>query len=355
MMPPGKQPSKRPGSKDPAAGAARPASKTPGTPPSPPGKPVSKPVPKPGTPSPTPAGKPPKVARAHAGAPLRRTGPPMAGSRKKPNLKLIAIVAVASIVAIIGILFGILSGQVDPEKVKAELKAKIDEIEKLGPDQVIEKHKRLKELQANPAYKVEICGAVRKALDSAEEAARRPAEIQQKADEDAKPFIEKYPGTSGLDQTKAQNLLDQVSSLIADYLTTTHGPKLEEIKKELLSWLEANTSTDSPEGAWPEKKRESDRLAKDGDYKRASKIVEDFERQYSGKLSSTLQRLVDEQRTSLKNRLRDFIKDRIGKAKEMHERGQTSEAQEVLRKAIEGTEGLEGSKELESALKSIGG
>lgn len=188
------------------------------------------------------------------------------------------------------------------------------------------------------------------------EDARPIAERQQKADEDVAPFFQKYDqAKAGLDQAKAQQLLDQVSSLINDYGTTPYFDKLETIRKELLAWLEANTSTDTPEGAWLPMKTSADRAADEDDHKRAAELVEAFEKQYGSKLSSTLKRELDSLKASLARKLKKFLDDTKQAAKDLHERGQTPEAQAKLKQAMEKVQGLEGYSELEGLLKSMGG
>lgn len=369
MMPPKREPSKRSGSKgpmQPPSGPPRPAGKPasqppPGKPPSKPaslppsGKPASKPVARPGTPPPASTGKTSKPVMRPQGpsGASRRTAGLHAGTAKKSNVKAIAIGAALCIVAVIGILFGIRSTRINPEEIKAELKTKLDEVKQI--EDIIEKHEKLKELQRNPNYTVANCGQVRRELDKLEGETRPHAERQKKANEEVLPWLEKYEqGKTARDQDTAQMLLDQVSSLISEYSTTTYGEKLQAAKVELMAWLEANTTTDSPEGAWPPTKISSDRAANEGDYAQAFKLVEDFAKRYQGRLSTTLQRQVDEQKSSLGRRLRSFVEDTVKQAKDMNERGQGEPAKEKLRRAMEGTKGLDVYQQLERALKEIG-
>lgn len=359
MMPPRKDPSKRPGSKGPvgppAGGPPRPGSKAPGPPV---GKAASKPLAKPGAPPPAPAGKASKPMMRSGGSsgPLRRPAPSASGPGKKSNVKMIALGAAGGILALIGILFGILSGQVNPEEIKAELKAKLEEIEKMPPEQIIEKHKKLKELQGNPLYDTKNCGAVRKQLDKAVDDTRPLAERQEKADQDVGPFLDQLAqAEASLDTPKAQNLLDKASALLNDYGTTPYREKLEAAKKKLIEWLEAHTSNDTPDAAWIPLKTAVDRAAEEHDFKRANDQVAAYERQWEGRLSSTLTRNLDELKASLERKRKKFVEDTLGEAKDLNERGQTAEAQTKLKQAMEKVQGLEGYSELEGALKNLGG
>ncbi|GEM_PF-4609205 len=358
MMPPRKDPSKRPGSKGPAgtpaSGTPRPASKVPG----PPGaKPASKPVAKPGTPLPAPAGKAPKMMRSGGSAgPLRRSAAPTHGSGTNPKVKIYAIGAVVGLVVIIGILFGVRSSRGNPDDVKKELQAKLAEIDKLPPEEIIKKHEELKKLLQNSAYNTGSCGSDYNQLVRAEEHARPLAERQEKADDDVGPFLLKYDQMKpSLDQAKAQSLLDQVSSLLNDYGLTPYREKLDAIKKELLDWLGSHTSTGSAADDWVPMKVEVDRLADANDFKRAFERAGEYGRKWAGQMSSTIQRQFDELKDSLSRKLKRFIEDTLREAKDLNDHGQTADARTKLQQAMEKVEGLEGYSELDGALRNLGG
>lgn len=359
MMPPRKDPSKRPGSKGPvgppAGGPPRSSSKAAGPPA---GKPASKPVAKPGTPPPAPAGKASKPMMRSGGSSgaLRRSAPTSSGPGMKSNVKVIAIGAAGGILALIGILVAIHSGQDNPEEIKAELKAKIEEIEKLPPERISDKYNALKKLQEESKYDIKNCGAVRKQLDKAVEDTRPLAERQQNAVKDVEPFLEKLAkDEASLDTPKAQSLLDQASSLLNDYGTTPYRERLENAKKKLIEWLEAHTSSDTPDAAWIPMKTAADRAAEEHDFKRANDLVAAYERTWEGKLSSTIKGYLEDLKGSIARKLKRFIEDTLKESKDLNERGQTPEAQELLKKAMEKVQGLEGYSELEGALKNLGG
>ncbi|MEK7865382.1 MAG: hypothetical protein AAB434_01780 [Planctomycetota bacterium] len=363
-MPPRKDPSKRPGSKGPAGpgapsgpgGPPRPPSKAP----APSGKPVSKPVAKTGTPPPAPAGKTSKPVMKHGGSagPLRRSAPPSHSPGKNPKVKLIAVGAAVGLVVIIGALYAVKSSQRNPEAVKKELRDKLAEIDKLGMDQIIKKHEELKKLLQEPSYKEGDCISVFKLLEKAEEDARPLAKRQQEADDKVPPFLQKYEAAKGsLDQSKAQSLLEEASSLFQDYSPTTHGPKLDESRKFLLEWLETHSAATGGAAADVQLlKANADRAANDGDFIRAYKLIDDFVTKYPQESAEgAVKRSLDAIRESLARKLHGFIEETLRDAKDMNDRGQTEEALAKLKQAMDKTQGLEGFSELEGAWKGMGG
>jgi hypothetical protein len=220
-----------------------------------------------------------RMAAASAGIKTERAAIALPTTRKG---KLIALGGALGVAGLIGILVMVKMREVNPEQVKKDLAAAIDQINKLPKDQIRSKYQKTKELIDDPLYQKYGAGIylrLTKAYQQLEEQVRN----LDKADKEVKPFLGDYAlakkDPEAYDK-KSQALYDTANALLGNYGSTLYQAELEKIRDELKVFI-GNKGNDNWEkhyyelGAQVQKK-----MKEEHDYAGAYKLVDEFGTQW---------------------------------------------------------------------------
>jgi pSer/pThr/pTyr-binding forkhead associated (FHA) protein len=255
--------------------------------------------------------------------------------------KLIAVGGVLFILALGGILYGIKSGQVNPDNERAEMNAELAEIKKFKPDQVLEIDKGLYDLLTKHAPNQKYVAQRYSEIEREYKKVHVIAEDLRKANKEVLPFLTKYAALKAKPadlKAQAQATYDECKSLKDSYGLTVHGDKLTEILEALKKILEERGPS------WPESiiamQRDTQKAMDKHAYAQALKDVNKFGTEFKEKDDLELFKKLEEQRATIKRRAEAAPKKISDTVKKLLEEKKKDEALKLLQDAKEGLDGF---------------
>jgi len=160
--------------------------------------------------------------------------------------RVIALSVGVGLLALGGVLFAASMGQVNSEEVKKQCLQEVQACLALPDAEVFKKATLGEGILANPDYRkyspVEL-----RPLEKAWPEIKARAELEKKAGTEVKAFLDKYrdlkEGPPAEYEKQSDSLYDQVKLHLDAYGTTTFGPKLTEVRNEVMKYLENRMST----------------------------------------------------------------------------------------------------------------
>jgi len=261
--------------------------------------------------------------------PIRASAPRLSG-----KLRVVAITAVVALLAVGGVFWAVISSRVNPEEVKKRANEEL--VKALEIQDPLERFKKLEGILASDIPWT-YATAEKNKITRARDDVRAPAERQEKANSECKPFFSKYEearkGTADEKYDRGAPLYDEVRSLLDNYRTTTHGPELTAAETDIKSWME-RTGRKFAEGYPIERSRVGEAERK-GDWVLAAKISDDFVKEFAR--DSELSRWNKEVREDFQKRMDKYVNDHIKKAKAMSR----DDGRKLLEEAKPGLKGYE--------------
>jgi hypothetical protein len=138
----------------------------------------------------------------------------------------------------IGVLWALGNVGRKPEEIKAELEARIEELNRIPAEEPVRKDDLARELLANDDYKNH-AKALWLRLEKAQRSLHDAAQLDRAAQKDVPPFLARSKDLSRIERTDLQNLIGECSTLIASYGATRFGDALRQRRDELTAKLES--------------------------------------------------------------------------------------------------------------------
>jgi hypothetical protein len=255
-----------------------------------------------------------------------------------PKLKLIVVLIIGVLGGTIALLVWIASGRVNPDKVKADAKARLEKILAMPDAEVIKKDRNLDGFLENEDYKKYAVAIRKEAQRHHDTGIHRRAESQRSADQKVEAFFKRYDAIQGtLNTEQADKTYDEAKSLLDIYSDTTQSKRLEEIVASLKKFMEEQ-GTVNPEGEFIPMKRAVHQEADAGRFVKSLKLIDDYDAKHSGKMSTEVVRKVKELRESLGRQSVTYVEKLINKARSL-DAEKKEEALTMLKNARPGLEG----------------
>jgi hypothetical protein len=143
---------------------------------------------------------------------------------------VIALTAGAGIALALGVMASINTGRPDPQAVKAELQAKMVQLDEIN--EPIAREKFAKELLANELYR-ELAKALYGKLERALPKIREAANLERAAMKEVPPFLAKCKDLRPVPYAELEPLYGEAGSLLRNYGTTRYGEELKRLVQEL--------------------------------------------------------------------------------------------------------------------------
>jgi hypothetical protein len=270
--------------------------------------------------------------------------------------KLIAACVALGILGVGGIMVVALMGQDKPDEIKADLKSRVDAMNKITDP--VKKEQEAEDIKANDKFKkygAKLYLDVVKALPKFHQEA-----VEQKAaDADVAPFFQKYNTAKGDEarmKSDADGLYDEARALADKYASSNHAEKLRTIRDELKKTLEERKSAADYTIPLVTLKREVEALLKEGKCKEAAGKVDEFGVKYNEKEVAELFNQLKDVRERIKRGAEEFVKKKNTEAQNLAKDGKKADAVKLLEGCRAGLEGYTPALEkLEAAIKAIKG
>jgi pSer/pThr/pTyr-binding forkhead associated (FHA) protein len=268
--------------------------------------------------------------------------------------KLIAIGGVLFILALGGGLYLIKAGQVDPDKVRAEMNAELADIKKFKPEQVLEIDKALGDIlskhEPNKSRVLQRYSEIEREYKKV----HAIAEDLRKANKEVLPFFARYAAVKAKPEdykTQAQALYDECKSISDNFGGGAHGPRLTEILTELKKVLEEKGS-DTWRQHIIQLQADVQKGVSKGECAPALKVVNEFGEKWKEKDDIELIGKLKDERDKIKRQSDAFVNREVGKAqKELAAEG--AKKDEIKKRLEAFKPGLEGYPEALQKLENF--
>jgi hypothetical protein len=270
--------------------------------------------------------------------------------------KIIAACVALGLLGLGGIMVVVLMGQDKPDEIKADLKLRVDAMNKITDP--VKKEQEAEDIKANDKFKkygAKLYLDVVKALPKF----HADAVEQKAADDEVRPFFQRYTTAKG-DEEKMKadmdGLYDEAKSLADKYASSNHAEKLRTIRDELKDKLEKSKSAKDYSIPLVNLKRDVEALLKEGKCKDAVKSVDEFGVKFSEKDDADLFNKLKEVRERIKRGAEEFVKKKNTEAQNLVKDGKKADALKLLEGCRAGLEGYTAALEkLEAAIKAVKG
>jgi hypothetical protein len=270
--------------------------------------------------------------------------------------KIIAACVALGLLGLGGVMVVVLMGQDKPDEIKADLKARIVQLNKITDP--IKKLAEAEDIHNNDKFKkygAKDYSDIGKALPRF----RQDAIDQKAADAEVTPFFQKY-NTAKADPEKmksdADGLYDEAKSLADKYASSNYAEKLRVIRDELKTALEARKSAGDYTIPLVTLKREVEAMLKEGKCKEAAGKVDEFGVKFNEKEVAELFNQLKDVRERIKRGAEEFVKKKNNEAQNLVKDGKKADALKLLEGCRAGLEGYTAALEkLEAAIKAVKG
>jgi hypothetical protein len=143
-----------------------------------------------------------------------------------------------ALISTIGALCAIKTLDYDPDAIKAELEARIEELNKIPAEEAIRKERFAAELLENELYK-KYAKALWLKVERAHRALHAAAQLERAAQKEIPPFLARSKDLTGIQRADLQMLIGEAASLLGNYGSTRFGDALRRRQAELTAKLES--------------------------------------------------------------------------------------------------------------------
>jgi hypothetical protein len=143
-----------------------------------------------------------------------------------------------TLVGAIGVLWAINAAGPDPDQIKAELAARIDDLNKIPTTDAIRREALAKELLDDERYR-QHAKALWLKLERAYRAIQTEAQAERAARKEVPPFLARCKELSAVPPAAVQALYDELRAHLDNYGMTRFGADLRKVEAELKARLEA--------------------------------------------------------------------------------------------------------------------
>jgi hypothetical protein len=241
--------------------------------------------------------------------------------RERSIVWLVALILLGAI----GALWAYKINDIDPDAVKAEFAARIDELNRMPDERIVQKDALALEYLANEQYK-RYAKALWLKLERAEKSFHDAAQLDRAAQKEVPPFLARSKGFSSTNHEDFKLLIGEARTLISTYGATRFGDPLRKRLDELTAKLEVLPKPASPFD-FVELSREVATAQAQGRFSDALDRIDAFMKRPNAKEYAAKAALLTESTRSKAGTAADSV---VEKAKLLYVRGDRSTALQLL-------------------------
>ena len=240
------------------------------------------------------------------------------------------------LVAAIGVLWAIGRIGPDPAAIKAELEARIEELNKIPAEEAIRKDALAEEHLANDLYK-QYAKALWLKLERAHRSIHDAALLERAAAKEVPPFLARCKDLSKVERAELQMLIGEARSLLDNYGATRYADALRKTRLALDERFAALPPLVTAQDVI-ELTRKVQQALTEGHFSGAQDLIKDFQKRPG---APEYQAKVEIQQESLRQKAATAVIAVVVKANQMADRGDRPGAVELLERSLPDFKGLQ--------------
>jgi pSer/pThr/pTyr-binding forkhead associated (FHA) protein len=223
--------------------------------------------------------------------------------------RAIALTVGVGLLALGGALFAVSANQVNSEDVKKRCRHEVEACLALPDTEVFKRFTNAQGILASEDYR-KYAPVELRPLEKAWPEIKSRADLETRAGREAKAFLDKFrdikEGPPAEYEKRSQDLYDQAKNLLEDFGTTTFGPRLTEVRNELMAFIDAHMTKPWTNEVVP-LRRSVQKAIDTGAFANALAIVDEFGKRFREGEDPNLKKLLQGERDKVQQLSKPYV------------------------------------------------